>query len=379
MCILLICFHNNREVILLAGNENLENIIAKIRGGQPEAFDELYRLTRNNVYYHAHRILANEEDALDAVQETYLVAFQRLGTLQNPSLAAAWLSGIATNVCLNKLRSDRHLSGLSLDDENTGIEPPAGEQDMPEAVIDQEAVAQIIAGMIDTLPALQRITILLFYYDELSVTAIAQLMDCPEATVRSRLSYARKSLELRIRSEEKRGVKLYSISPAAIALAFKSHAAQTLMPEAAASKIGLSLASGCGYRLTAAAHNRRRVGRDHRRHQQNDRDRSRLYDRRGRAHGGRCALLQQKGKSGGARRHGSRRGKGPGCPVQRAGPGRPVQRAGLGLLRHPQRHRRKGGDLPRRKSGIRARLRRSHRLRRRRQSGAVLFLCGRQK
>lgn len=249
---LLIWIRNrNEEVFILSANVSLEEIIAQIRSGKKEAFDELFRQTRDSVYFHAIGILKNEEDALDAVQETYFVAFQQIDRLQTPAAARQWLCAIAGNISLNKLRKDKHLSGISLDDEEQFIEPAADEQYMPEAVLDKNAGSEIIAEMIRKLPDLQRTAVILFYYDGLPVSKVAEIMGCPENTVKSRLSYARKNLEAQVRAEEKQGVRLYSISPAAIVLALRYASVHTVMSQAAAAKLGAGIAAACGYSAAA--------------------------------------------------------------------------------------------------------------------------------
>ena len=253
MFVLLGLLQIDGEVTIMAVliDQNFEEIIADIRSGKKERFDTLYQLTRDSVYFHAKHILNNEEDALDAMQETYLTAFQQLGRLEHPASVNAWLCSIAGHICYNRLRKDGRIAKLSLDDEENEIEPIADERDMPEAVVDKAASSEIVAAMIDRLPELQRMTIVLYYFDEFSVSKIAEIMDCPENTVKSRLKYARKSIEQQVNAEEKRGVKLYSASPAVIALALRLLAKGSVMPEAAGLKLGASIAAGCGYSATA--------------------------------------------------------------------------------------------------------------------------------
>ncbi|MBQ2057842.1 MAG: RNA polymerase sigma factor [Oscillospiraceae bacterium] len=234
-------------------NEKLVSLVREILSGKPEAFDELYRLTNNTVFFHVKKTLKNEDDALDAVQDAYLVAFKNLSSLKEPESVGPWLCGIATNVALNKLRKTRR-EAFSLDDEDAHFEL-RDDSATPEESAEREATVKIISDMIETLPEEQRMATILFYYDDMSISQIAEVMGCSENTVKSRLMYARKKIEAQVRAEEKRGVKLYSASPALILLAIKWLAEKNNMPAAAAATVGGAIAAECGYAavLTGAA------------------------------------------------------------------------------------------------------------------------------
>ena len=228
-------------------HEELGVIVKKICDGHPEAFDELYLATYKAVYFHAKSILKDNEEALDAVQDAYLAAFQGLGQLREPAAVKQWLCKTVSNICFNKLRKTKHGTNLSLDDDTIFLEPPAAAEEMPEQVLDRNSTHQIVSEMIEKLPHLQQLTVLLYYYDEMSVAQIATEMECSENTVKSRLSYARKNLETQVLAEEKRGIKLYGFTPAAILPALEYMVRHNTISEAAAASLGAALAKQCGY------------------------------------------------------------------------------------------------------------------------------------
>ena len=82
----------------------------------------------------------------------------------------------------------------------------------PEDIVADKEVTGILTNMINKLPREQRITIFMFYYEELSVKEIAEIMDCSEATVRSRINYARKALRKQVDELENKGIKLRCIA-----------------------------------------------------------------------------------------------------------------------------------------------------------------------
>lgn len=231
---------------------NLASLVTRIRAGDANAFDALYRETYNTVYFHAKSILKHEEDALDIVQETYLTAYSTLDTLEQPEAVQAWLCKMASYKAFNLLRSRKHESGLSPDDDDALFEPQADANDEPEYVFDRTATQEIVAGMIRSLPEEQRTALMLYYYDELSLAEIAQVMSCSVNTVKSRLFYARKAVGAQVRAEEKQGVKLYSAAPVLLA-AMRQLAQENTLSPAAAAKLGTSLAGTLGYGAASGA------------------------------------------------------------------------------------------------------------------------------
>lgn len=194
-------------------NESNAILVKKVLEGDASAFAELYRGTVKSVFFHAQKILKNEQDVEDAVSESYIRAFENLSKLKDPALFMPWVNRIATYVSLNMVRDDRYRNAASFDDEDFCYEPVAGEMETPDLVLDKKATEELIGKMIDALPEVQRIAVIMYYYDEMSVAEIAKATGCSEGTVKSRLNYARRNLEQAVLAEEKRGVKLYTVSP----------------------------------------------------------------------------------------------------------------------------------------------------------------------
>lgn len=86
-------------------------------------------------------------------------------------------------------------------------------ENMPEATIDQQETSRLVKEILDVLPDEQRIVIGMFYYDQMSVSEIAEELECSENTVKSRLNYGRKKIQTKVLELEKNGTKLYSLAP----------------------------------------------------------------------------------------------------------------------------------------------------------------------
>lgn len=178
-------------------------LVAKVQGGDEGAFAELYYRTQRMVYATCLGILRNPDDAADAMQDTYMAAYKRIGTLDDSRRFAGWIKMIAANRSLDIYRSKK--GDLSYDDTIATDESLQGDDDLenlPDSYIMEQTKREILRSIMQSeLSDVQYQTVVLYYYDELPVETIAKLMNCPEGTVKTRL----KSSRIKIRS----GVEKY--------------------------------------------------------------------------------------------------------------------------------------------------------------------------
>ena len=233
------------------------NIVREIQGGNEAAFNDLYEATQSMVLFRVRGYLDRGDTGMwveDAVQETYIRAFRYLPELKEPDTVQAWLGKIAGSVCLNMLKKNGRMSTDSIDDEDRfDLVLEADESVMPDRVVDRQDTSDIVAGMIEKLPSEQRMTLLYYYYDLLPVKEIATIMECSENTVKSRLKYGRDNIEKQVRAEEKRGIKLYSLTPATLFLVFSQMEKGTVMPDGMSELLAQEIAEGCGYSIAGGA------------------------------------------------------------------------------------------------------------------------------
>ena len=149
----------------------------------------------------ALRVLRDEEQARDAVQDAFLKVYRSLDRFEGRSSFYTWLYRLVMNVCLDlrrRDRSDRHVEW----DETRGVEPMAGAAPLAgaegsldfgpaDAAMRRELLAQL-ATAIDELPDAARETLILREVEGLSYTEIAEALAIPKGTVMSRLHYARR-------------------------------------------------------------------------------------------------------------------------------------------------------------------------------------------
>ncbi|WP_294511621.1 sigma-70 family RNA polymerase sigma factor [uncultured Intestinimonas sp.] len=196
--------------------EELTTLIQRARQGDPDAQDTLVRKVQDRVYYHCKKMLNTEDAAQDATQDVLIAMLTNLDKLKEPAAFWGWVNGITANRCRHLLSAPHKEWQIPEDDAGNSMLDDLENLDetlMPEAALDDAETRRMILDLVDALPPEQRLSVLFYYYDEMSVKDIAQTMDVSEGTVKSRLNYARKSIRQGVEAYERKGVKLYSVSP----------------------------------------------------------------------------------------------------------------------------------------------------------------------
>ena len=210
--------------------ENIQDLVARVISGDMQAFEAIYQATYRQVYYTCLSFLRNEQNTLDMMQETYITALTHLQQLEEPERITAWLNRIAVNKCKDFLTKKMP---VLMDDENIIDQSVLEENDnfLPESyVLNAEKRKIILTIMQEELTAIQYQTILLYYFDGMSVPEIAACMECPEGTVKYRLSAARGKIKQGVQDyENTNGIKLYSSGSVALLTAIFMAEAQSLV------------------------------------------------------------------------------------------------------------------------------------------------------
>lgn len=180
------------------------------------AIEQLYNMTNDNVYYSIKTMLKNEDVVMDLMQDTYVKAFSSLSQLKEPAAFRGWIKRIAHNKTVDYLRKAKPVmfsEMVSADSDEMLDFKDERTASMPEAVMDQKETSRLIGEILNTLPDDQRAAVGLFYYDGMSVKEISEVLAVSENTVKSRLNYARKKIEVEVKNLEKKGTKLYNLAP----------------------------------------------------------------------------------------------------------------------------------------------------------------------
>lgn len=238
-----------------------EAVTRAVQGDQA-AWDEMYTRTRVEAYFVALKVCGNPQDAEDLVQEAYLTALEKLPQLQEPERFPSWLNMIVANKCRDYLKRKKPalFSDLQREDAPALDWADDREESLPDVRLDHQETIQLVAEMIDNLPEDQKLCLLLYYRDELSVAQIAEALQVSEGTVKSRLNYGRQKVKAKVQALEKQGTKLYGLSPMLLLTLLLRQEAESLSLPASltagaptAAAVGSAAAATGGAAATTAA------------------------------------------------------------------------------------------------------------------------------
>ena len=179
-------------------------LVQRSQAGDHEAFRELVERYQRKIAALALGMLRNREDASDIVQETFAKAYQNLDRFKGDSALYTWLYRIAFNLCVDHQRRDSRHTTVPLEVDERGGSPlplPEGEppRDDPFERTRGSEIRQQLDEAIRSLTPEHRAVILLREIEGLSYEEISHVLQVPKGTVMSRLHYARRQLQARLR------------------------------------------------------------------------------------------------------------------------------------------------------------------------------------
>src|SRR5579862_6051211 len=166
-----------------------EELVAKSIGGDSDSFNELVLRWERPIYALAYRTIGREEDARDVCQETFLRAFRALPGFRGQAKFSSWLYRIALNLCRDWIRRERRAAIVQPPEDVDLLElAAAAEPSEPiEELVARRDMTRIVEQAMAHLPDDQRTAIVLKEYHGLTFQEIADLLDCPLSTVKTRL------------------------------------------------------------------------------------------------------------------------------------------------------------------------------------------------
>jgi RNA polymerase sigma-70 factor (ECF subfamily) len=176
-----------------------EVIVERALGGDAEAFGELVRRWERRIFALAYGMLGREEDARDATQETFLAAFRNLRGFRGEAKVSSWLHRIAVNQCLTRQRRAKVRNEAALDKEEDGAAQfavPLAQS--PANVVEERQRTAAVRRALGGLPVELRQIVVMKEFEELTFREIAEALDLPLSTVKSRLYTGLKQLQLRL-------------------------------------------------------------------------------------------------------------------------------------------------------------------------------------
>lgn len=183
-----------------------EQLVEHAREGDTEAFGEIVRRWERKIFALAYGILGSPEDAHDAAQETFIAAYRNLSGFRGDARVSSWLHRIAVNQCITRQRRARVRRETGIEDERDSAGESflaAAEHASPANSAERREAAEAVRRAVAALPPELREVVLMKEFEELTFQEIADALEVPLSTVKSRLYTALRQLRLRLGKYER--------------------------------------------------------------------------------------------------------------------------------------------------------------------------------
>lgn len=208
--------------------EGLEEAVKRFQSGDESAFDTIYKNVAKTAYVLVNSFFPEEKsEHEDIVQNIFIHTYKKIG-LYDPKLAAftTWFHKVAENKCIDRYRAlkkkEKQLHVVSMESltvDEDGKKSVDFEDERiefnPAAVMERNEVSRLLRELMEKLPEGQKQCLLLKFLAHYDIKEIAEKLDIPVGTVKSRISKGKENLAVEVYAMEKRGVRLYSMSPLA--------------------------------------------------------------------------------------------------------------------------------------------------------------------
>jgi RNA polymerase sigma-70 factor (ECF subfamily) len=180
---------------------NDEHIVERALTGDAEAFGEIVQRWERRIFALTYGMLGREEDARDATQETFLAAFRNLRGFRGEAKVSSWLHRIAVNQCITRQRRAKVRNEAALDDEQEkdAAKFSAPLNYSPALSVESKQTTRAVRLAVNSLPLELRQVVVMKEFEELTFREIADALDLPLSTVKSRMYTALQQLQMRLR------------------------------------------------------------------------------------------------------------------------------------------------------------------------------------
>ncbi len=186
----------------------IDTLIEQCLDGDQVAWEQIVRLHWRKVFNVAYKFVGSHEQAEDLTQEIFLKIFRSLDTFDRRANFQTWLVSVSRNLCIDHYRSVRKERQTIDRDVAAEDLSPASSTASPLATLENRDLSNLLRRALQGLPPSLRVAVLLRDLQELSYLEIAERLDLPEGTVKSRINRGRRELArqiLRLREEAGRG------------------------------------------------------------------------------------------------------------------------------------------------------------------------------
>jgi RNA polymerase sigma-70 factor (ECF subfamily) len=188
--------------------ELVVKLVDRARGGDTQAFRELFERYHRRAYLLARGVVRNPDDAFDVVQDAFIKAHRHLDKFEGTSSFYTWLYRIVMNLAIDHLRKRRRAKHVDFTDAigREGEDSPVSEEALlprilgqnPAKAMIQKEIREQIGRALDELSDNHRAVLVMRELEGLSYEEMAQVMHCSKGTIMSRLFHARRNMQKRL-------------------------------------------------------------------------------------------------------------------------------------------------------------------------------------
>ena len=209
-----------------AAKEQLEEAVKKFQAGDEGSFDIIYKSISKTAFILVNSFFPEERsEHEDIVQDIFIHTYKKIG-LYDPERASftTWFQKVAENKCIDRYRAMKKkntstisMESLTMDEDGKKATEFEDEQIEfnPAAMMERNEVSRLIRELMEQLPEKQRQCLMLKFLAHYDIQEIAEKLEIPVGTVKSRLFKGKENLSAQVYAMEKRGIKLYNMSPVA--------------------------------------------------------------------------------------------------------------------------------------------------------------------
>ena len=184
----------------MVNNLTDEQLVEKAVNDDKDAFGEIVKRWERKIFALCFGMLAREDEARDAAQETFIAAYRNLKNFRGDAKVSSWLHRIAVNQCLttkrrNKTRSENYLDDEAGEEEKFFVAPA---RLSPARTTEKSERLQLIRQAVGSLPVDLREVVVMKEFEEMTFQEISDALDVPLSTVKSRVYTALKQLRMKL-------------------------------------------------------------------------------------------------------------------------------------------------------------------------------------
>lgn len=173
---------------------NDAQLIEEFRSGNIEAFNVLVERWQQRIHRFTYRYFCSHDEATEITQKTFIKAYKKLDTLEDAEKFSPWIYRIANNLCLDEAKRAGRRQSAPM--EALGKDPVSRSiAENPDRRLQQQELGTLLQQALNRLPAEQRIVVIMKEYEGLKFREIADILDEPENTIKSRMYYGLTTLK----------------------------------------------------------------------------------------------------------------------------------------------------------------------------------------